>query len=198
MQAARERFDRRRHQRHLHEGGRRILVEAGALPAERIMGVETGGCPHTAIREDASINLAAIADMRKRFPDLDVILIESGGDNLAATFSPRARRPHDLCHRCVGRRKNSAQRRSRHHPLGPSGHQQDRPRSLRRRLPRGDGARRQAHARRAAVRLQLTLRTGDGGRFSCHRAFHRGERRFGNGSNRSCTQRVLLGKARAE
>ncbi len=66
----------------------RILVEAGALPAERIMGVETGGCPHTAIREDASINLAAVADMRKRFPDLDVILIESGGDNLAATFSP--------------------------------------------------------------------------------------------------------------
>jgi urease accessory protein len=66
----------------------RILVEAGALPAERIMGVETGGCPHTAIREDASINLAAIADMRRRFPNLDVILIESGGDNLAATFSP--------------------------------------------------------------------------------------------------------------
>ncbi len=66
----------------------RILVEAGALPAERILGVETGGCPHTAIREDASINLAAVADMRKRFPDLDLILIESGGDNLAATFSP--------------------------------------------------------------------------------------------------------------
>ena len=66
----------------------RILVEAGALPPERIMGVETGGCPHTAIREDASINLAAIADMRRRFPDLDVILIELGGDNLAATFSP--------------------------------------------------------------------------------------------------------------
>ena len=66
----------------------RILVEAGALPAERIMGVETGGCPHTAIREDASINLAAIADMRRRFENLDVILIESGGDNLAATFSP--------------------------------------------------------------------------------------------------------------
>ncbi len=66
----------------------RILVEAGALPTERILGVETGGCPHTAIREDASINLAAIADMRKRFPMLDVILIELGGDNLAATFSP--------------------------------------------------------------------------------------------------------------
>jgi urease accessory protein len=66
----------------------RILVEAGALPPERILGVETGGCPHTAIREDASINLAAVAEMRKRFPNLDLILIESGGDNLAATFSP--------------------------------------------------------------------------------------------------------------
>ena len=66
----------------------RILVEAGALDAERIMGVETGGCPHTAIREDASINLAAIDDMRRRFPALDLILVESGGDNLAATFSP--------------------------------------------------------------------------------------------------------------
>ncbi|MEM6664977.1 MAG: urease accessory protein UreG [Pseudomonadota bacterium] len=66
----------------------RILTETGALPAERIMGVETGGCPHTAIREDASINLAAIADMRAAFPALDVVLIESGGDNLAATFSP--------------------------------------------------------------------------------------------------------------
>ena len=66
----------------------RLLVAAGALPAERIMGVETGGCPHTAIREDASINLEAVARMQKRFPDLDVIFIESGGDNLAATFSP--------------------------------------------------------------------------------------------------------------
>jgi urease accessory protein len=66
----------------------RILVEAGALSPDRILGVETGGCPHTAIREDASINLAAIDEMRKRFPALDLILIESGGDNLAATFSP--------------------------------------------------------------------------------------------------------------
>ena len=66
----------------------RILVEAGALPPERIIGVETGGCPHTAIREDASINLAAVSEMRKRFAGLDLILIESGGDNLAATFSP--------------------------------------------------------------------------------------------------------------
>ncbi len=65
-----------------------ILMRAGALPDSRIMGVETGGCPHTAIREDASINLAAVAEMRARFPKLDLILIESGGDNLAATFSP--------------------------------------------------------------------------------------------------------------
>ena len=66
----------------------RLLTVAGALPAERIMGVETGGCPHTAIREDASINLEAINQMLKRFPDADIIFIESGGDNLAATFSP--------------------------------------------------------------------------------------------------------------
>jgi urease accessory protein len=64
------------------------LMRAQALPVERIRGVETGGCPHTAIREDASINLAAVADLRAAFDDLDVILIESGGDNLAATFSP--------------------------------------------------------------------------------------------------------------
>ncbi|MGN1356493.1 MAG: urease accessory protein UreG [Succinivibrionaceae bacterium] len=66
----------------------RILTEAGALDAERIMGVETGGCPHTAIREDASMNLAAIDEMCTRFPDMDLIFIESGGDNLSATFSP--------------------------------------------------------------------------------------------------------------
>jgi urease accessory protein len=65
-----------------------ILNRLQALPEDRIMGVETGGCPHTAIREDASINLAAVDEMAARFPDLDVIFIESGGDNLAATFSP--------------------------------------------------------------------------------------------------------------
>ncbi|MFG1397247.1 urease accessory protein UreG [Roseixanthobacter pseudopolyaromaticivorans] len=66
----------------------RILTVAGALEPERILGVETGGCPHTAIREDASINLRAVADMQAKFPNLDIVLIESGGDNLAATFSP--------------------------------------------------------------------------------------------------------------
>ena len=65
-----------------------FLTRAGSLPPERILGIETGGCPHTAIREDASINLAGVADLRRRFPALDLILIESGGDNLAATFSP--------------------------------------------------------------------------------------------------------------
>ena len=65
-----------------------FLTKSGALVPDRIMGVETGGCPHTAIREDASINLAAVADMNNRFPALDLVIIESGGDNLAATFSP--------------------------------------------------------------------------------------------------------------
>lgn len=65
-----------------------FLMRAQVLPSERVMGVETGGCPHTAIREDCSINLSAIADMRAKLPDLELILIESGGDNLAATFSP--------------------------------------------------------------------------------------------------------------
>jgi urease accessory protein len=65
-----------------------FLDRSGALAPERIVGVETGGCPHTAIREDASINLAAVAELRSRFVELDIILIESGGDNLAATFSP--------------------------------------------------------------------------------------------------------------
>src|SRR5437870_7561888 len=65
-----------------------FLTRSGALPPDRIRGVETGGCPHTAIREDASINLAAIAEMTRLFPKVDIVLIESGGDNLAATFSP--------------------------------------------------------------------------------------------------------------
>jgi urease accessory protein len=65
-----------------------FLTRAGSLPPERILGIETGGCPHTAIREDASINLAGVAQLTRTFPHLDLLLIESGGDNLAATFSP--------------------------------------------------------------------------------------------------------------
>lgn len=66
----------------------RLLTVSGALPADRIMGVETGGCPHTAIREDASMNLEAVDEMAARFPDVEIVFIESGGDNLSATFSP--------------------------------------------------------------------------------------------------------------
>src|SRR5204863_7855980 len=65
-----------------------FVVRRGVLPSTRVVGVETGGCPHTAIREDASVNLEAIRDLTPRFPDLDLLLVESGGDNLAATFSP--------------------------------------------------------------------------------------------------------------
>jgi len=65
-----------------------ILMRAEALPFDRIVGVETGGCPHTAIREDASMNLAAVEDLQKRFPELEIVFIESGGDNLSASFSP--------------------------------------------------------------------------------------------------------------
>ena len=65
-----------------------FLVRSAALPAERIIGVETGGCPHTAIREDASMNLTAVAELQQRFPGLDMVIVESGGDNLSATFSP--------------------------------------------------------------------------------------------------------------
>src|SRR5438552_12110660 len=73
-----------------------FLTRSGALPPERIRGVETGGCPHTAIREDASINLAAVTEMTRLFPAVDLVLIESGGDNLAATFSPELADP--TCH----------------------------------------------------------------------------------------------------
>jgi hypothetical protein len=76
------------HQRHLHPRGRRVPDARAGAAAGADRGVETGGCPHTAIREDASINLAAIADLRAKFPDLELVLIESGGDNLSATFSP--------------------------------------------------------------------------------------------------------------
>ncbi|MBS3887303.1 MAG: urease accessory protein UreG [Clostridium sp.] len=66
----------------------RILTETGVLPPDRIMGVQTGGCPHTAIREDASMNLEAVHEMKQRIPDLEILFIESGGDNLSSTFSP--------------------------------------------------------------------------------------------------------------
>ncbi len=89
MQAhARDLRHRRRHNDIYTKEDAEFLTRAGALAPERIVGVETGGCPHTAIREDASINLAAVSDIVRKWPDLEVIFVESGGDNLAATFSP--------------------------------------------------------------------------------------------------------------
>ena len=150
------------------------LVRSGALVPERIAGVETGGCPHTAIREDASANLAAIAEMRQRFPDLDLVLIEFGRRQSRGDFFSGACRPDDLCHRRRGRRENSVKRRPGHHALGPLGYQQGRSRALCRRLARGDGARRQAHARHAALRHeQPEDRTGS----RRYRPIHRGKRR---------------------
>ncbi len=150
------------------------LVRSGALAPERIAGVETGGCPHTAIREDASINLAAVADMQQEIsrarPDPDRIGRRQSGRDLLA----RAGRPDDLRHRRRGRRQDSVEGRSRHHPLRSPGHQQDRSRAPCRRLARRDGARRQAHARCAAVRVQQSAHRAGRRR---HRALHRAEGR---------------------
>src|SRR5881396_2605212 len=98
------------------------LVRSGALAPERIIGVETGGCPHTAIREDASINLAAVAEMRQKFPELDLVLIESRRDVLTGACGP-----DDLRHRRRRRRQDSLEGRARHHAFRPVGHQQGRP-----------------------------------------------------------------------
>jgi urease accessory protein UreG len=129
-----------------------FLVGAGSLPPERILGIETGGCPHTAIREDASINLAGIADLRRRFPALDIILIESGGDNLAATFSPELA---DLTIYVidVSAGEDPPQRRTGDHAQRLARYQQDRPRTVRRRQSRNHGPRRARDARRTALRL---------------------------------------------
>ncbi len=129
-----------------------FLVRSGSLTPDRIAGVETGGCPHTAIREDASMNLAAVADMRAKFPGLDLVLIESGGDNLAATFSPELADLTIYVIDVAAGDKIPVQGRARHHPLGPAGHQQDRPCAACRRVAGKDGDGRPADARRAAVR----------------------------------------------
>ena len=94
-----------------------FLMRSQALPLERIIGVETGGCPHTAIREDASINLAAVDEMVRKFPDLDVILIESRRRQPLRHLLARARRPDALRHRRLRRRQDPAQGRPRRHPL---------------------------------------------------------------------------------
>src|ERR1700726_3504878 len=130
-----------------------FLTRSGALPPERIRGVETGGCPHTAIREDASINLAAVAEMSRIFPDLDLILIESGGDNLAATFSPELADLTIYVIDVAAGEKTPAKGGPGPPPPHPPRHQQDRSRAAGRRQARNHGQRRQADARRSPLRL---------------------------------------------
>ena len=150
------------------------LVRSGALAAERIAGVETGGCPHTAIREDASINLAAVAEMRQKFPKLDLVLIESGGDNLAATFSPElADITIYVIDVAAGDKIPSKG--------GPGitrsdllGDQQDRSRAACRSVARGDGSRREEDAGAAAVRVHQSQ---DRKRRRHRREFHPGQGR---------------------
>ncbi len=134
------------------------LVRSGALVADRIAGVETGGCPHTAIREDASANLAAIADMRQKFPALDLVLIESGGDNLAATFSPELADLTIYVIDVAAGDKIPSKGGPRHHPLGSAGDQQGRSRAACRRVAGNDGARIEKDARCAAVRVHQSAR----------------------------------------
>lgn len=117
-----------------------FLMRAQALPLERIVGVETGGCPHTAIREDASINLAAVDDLVRRFPDLDVVLIEFGRRQSLGDLLARACGYHPLRHRRLRGRQDPAQGGARRHALRSAHHQQDRPRALCRRLAGGHGA----------------------------------------------------------
>ena len=130
---------------------------AGVLAPERVVGVETGSCPHTAVRDDPSMNLDAVAELTGRFPDGDVVLVESGRRQPDADLQPRARRLLRLRHRRGAGRQDPAQARSRGHQLRPAGHQQDRPRALRPRRPGGDGPRRARRARRAPVRLHQLL-----------------------------------------
>ena len=153
------------------------LVRSGALVPERIAGVETGGCPHTAIREDASANLAAIADMRQKFPALDLVLIESGGDNLAATFSPELADLTIYVIDVAAGDKIPLEGRTGHHPLRPVGDQQDRSCALCRRFIGNDGARIQTHARGAAVLLHQPARRPGRRR---DRALHRRKGRAGD------------------
>ena len=113
-----------------------FLTRSGALPPERIRGVETGGCPHTAIREDASINLAAVAEMTRLFPAPRSDPDRVGRRQPRGDLFARTRRSDDLRHRRRRRRQDPAQGRPRHHPLRPAGHQQDRSGAAGRRQPR--------------------------------------------------------------
>ena len=135
-----------------------FVIRSGAIAPERVAGVETGGCPHTAIREDVSMNAHAIEEMAALHPDLDIVFVESGGDNLAATFSPELVDSYiyviDVAEGDKIPRKGGA----RHHQVAAARHQQDRPRALRRRRPRRDGARFDEDAGRTALHLHQPAR----------------------------------------
>ena len=141
-----------------------FLVRRGALPPARVVGVETGGCPHTAIREDASVNLEAVRALTVAFPALDLLLIESGGDNLAATFSPELVDATIYVIDVAEGEKIPRKGGPGIIALRPARHQQDRPGAARGRRPRRDGARRAAQARRPALRVHQPQERAGGGR----------------------------------
>ena len=120
-----------------------FLIRAGVLPEERIRGVETGGCPHTAIREDASLNQEAIGALIEEFPDLDILFVESGGDNLAGKLQPGARGLLGVRHRRIGRGQDPPEGMPVGHPIESPRHQQgrSRPHGRRRRGRNGKGRR---------------------------------------------------------
>jgi urease accessory protein len=138
-----------------------ILVRSGCLPEDRIVGVETGGCPHTAIREDASMNLAAVAELERRFPSLELVFIESGGDNLAATFSPDLADVTLYVIDVAGGDKIPAKGGPGITQRRPARDQQDRPRPLRGREPRTDASRRDGGARERPF-VMTDMRGGTG------------------------------------
>ena len=128
-----------------------FLTRTGALAPERIVGVETGGCPHTAIREDASINLAAVSDIVRKWPKVEIVFVESGGDNLAATFSPSLADLTIYVIDVAAGDKIPRKGGPGHHAVRPAGDQQDRPGAAGRRRPRRHGPRRAQDARRPAL-----------------------------------------------
>ena len=144
-----------------------FLVRNEALAPERIIGVETGGCPHTAIREDASINLEAVDQLNRRFEGLDLIHRRVRRRQPVGDVQPGAVGPHHLRDRRFGRRQAAAQGWSGHLQIRSAGDQQDRPRAAGRRLAGDDGQRHKKHARRQAVRVQQPEnRSGPGSRSS--------------------------------
>ena len=131
-----------------------FLIRSGALVQDRIVGVETGGCPHTAIREDASINLMAVERLSLEFPALDLVIVESGGDNLAATFSPELADLTIYVIDVAAGDKIPRKGGPGITKIGSTGHQQDRPGTSRRGIAPDHGARCSANARGATVRVR--------------------------------------------